>query len=99
MPECGGPFNWEHENFKHFLRTSWLYFPFAMNTIILQNGKTAIMNMEKMKKGKKKGTVKKFLDLFDDLFRIGLDFFRLCYNKDSESIYAGRSHMAQREVQ
>ena len=42
-----------------------------MNTIILHNGKTAIMNMEKMKeKGKKKGTVKKFLRIgsFDDLF-------------------------------
>ena len=37
-----------------------------MNTIILQNGKTAIMNMEKMKeKGKKKGTV---IGSFDDLF-------------------------------
>ena len=36
-----------------------------MNTIILQNGKTAIMNMEKMKE---KG--KKFLRIgsFDDLF-------------------------------
>lgn len=57
------------------------------------------MNMEKMKeKGKKKGTVKKFLRIgsFDDLFwnRSGL-FFRLCYNKDSESIYAGRSQMAR----
>ena len=46
------------------------------------------MNMEKMKeKGKKKGTVKKFL-------RIG-SFDDLCYNKDSESIYTGRSHMAR----
>lgn len=49
-----------------------------MNTIILQNGKTAIMNMEKMKeKGKKKEPLRNSyeLDLLTIFFRIGLDFF------------------------
>lgn len=46
-----------------------------MNTIILQNGKTAIMNMEKMKEKKEPLRNSYELDLLTIFFRIGLDFF------------------------
>lgn len=54
------------------------------------------MNMEKMKEKKEPLRNSYELDLLTIFFGIGLDFFsRLCYNKDSESIYAGRSQMAR----
>ena len=46
-----------------------------MNTIILQNGKTAIMNMEKMKEKKEPLRNSYESDLLTIFFRIGLDFF------------------------